>query len=261
MMRIDMLLKEKYGFSRQKAQQLIKEGAVKLNGKTVNKPSETADETCTVEILENDVLKYVGRGGLKLEGAIKAFGLDISGMTCVDIGASTGGFTDCMLQNGAKFVYAVDVGTAQLVDSLKSDKRVASFENTDISDFSCPEKAEFIACDVSFVSLSKILPHIDRLLGGDNAVVLVKPQFEAGREHLSKNGIVRDVKTHKKVLERIASEAAGCGLYCGGIEVSPIKGGDGNTEYLMLLERENKLRDITADIKRVIEKSQKKVNL
>lgn len=258
MMRIDMLLKEKYGFSRQKAQQLIKEGAVKLNGKTVNKPSETADENGVVEILENDVLKYVGRGGLKLEGAIKAFGLDISGMTCVDIGASTGGFTDCMLQNGAKFVYAVDVGTAQLAESLKCDKRVASFENTDISDFSCPEKADFVAADVSFVSLSKILPHIDRLLGGNNAVVLVKPQFEAGREHLSKNGIVRDVKTHKKVLERITSEASDCGLYCGGIEVSPIKGGDGNTEYLMLLERENKLRDIFADIKRVIEKSQKR---
>ncbi|MBQ9605017.1 MAG: TlyA family RNA methyltransferase [Firmicutes bacterium] len=251
MMRIDMLLKEKYGFSRQKAQQLIKEGAVKLNGAVVMKPSVSADENDNVEMLENDVLKYVGRGGLKLEGAIKSFGLDLKDMVCLDIGASTGGFTDCMLQNGAKYVYAVDVGTAQLADSLKSDKRVASFENTDISDFSCRENIGFIACDVSFVSLSKILPHIDRLLGGKNAVVLVKPQFEAGREHLSKSGVVRDVKVHKKVLERIVSEAAQHGLFCGGIEVSPIKGGDGNTEYLMLLERENRLRSVSEDIKRV----------
>ena len=252
MMRIDMLLKEKYGFSRQKAQSLIKESAVKLNGKIVKKSSENADENSVIEILENNVLKYAGRGGLKLEGAIKAFGLDLKDKVCIDIGASTGGFTDCMLQNGAKCVYAVDVGTAQLVDELKNDNRVKSFENTDIADFECPETADFIATDVSFVSLSKILPHIDRLLGGNKAVILVKPQFEAGREHLSKSGIVRDKKVHKKVLERIVTESARNSLYCGGITVSPIKGGDGNTEYLMLLERDNTFRDNEAEIKKAI---------
>ena len=144
-----------------------------------------------------------------------------------------------MLQNGAKYVYAVDVGTDQLIERLRNDSRVSCNENTNITDFECEEKADFISADVSFVSLEKIFPEADRLLKADGrAVVLVKPQFEAGREHLSKNGIVRDVKVHKNVIKRLVSSAAANNLYCAGLITSPIKGGDGNTEYLMLLERE-----------------------
>ena len=240
MMRIDVLLTQKFGLSRQKAQQLIKEGAVTTGGKTVTKPSLQVEENSAVEIAEDtDTLRFAGRGGLKLEAAIKAFDIKLDGLTCIDIGASTGGFTDCMLQNGAKYVYAVDVGTDQLIERLRNDSRVSCNENTNITDFECEEKADFISADVSFVSLEKIFPEADRLLkASGRAVVLVKPQFEAGREHLSKNGIVRDVKVHKNVIKRLVSSAAANNLHCAGLISSPIKGGDGNTEYLMLLERE-----------------------
>ncbi|MBR6400096.1 MAG: TlyA family RNA methyltransferase [Firmicutes bacterium] len=253
MKRVDIIIKEKFGLSRQKVQQLIKEGAVTVNKQPVKKPSQTAEETDEIEIADNtDTLRYAGRGGLKLEGALGSFGLDIGGRICIDIGASTGGFTDCMLQNGAKCVYSVDVGTAQLARGLRDDSRVHCFENTNIKDFVCDEAADFIAADVSFVSLEKIFPEIDRLLCGGCAVVLVKPQFEAGREHLSKNGIVRDIKVHKNILKRLVSAAAAHGLYCTGLVPSPIKGGDGNTEYLMLLERTPADTDISALIKQAV---------
>lgn len=242
MKRADILTAEKLGITRQKAQQLIKEGAVVINGKTVKKPSEQLDDSAELSVLENDALKYVGRGGLKLEAAIKAFGLDAKDRVCVDIGASTGGFTDCLLQNGAKKVYAVDVGTAQLAEKLQNDSRVCCFENTNITDFVCPEKADIAVCDVSFVSLDKILSNISALKP-EKAVVLVKPQFEAGRENISKNGIVKDPAVHKNVLRKVISAAAENGLFCGGIIPSPIKGGDGNIEFLMLLGRENGYAD------------------
>lgn len=257
MMRIDVLVKEKFGLSRQKVKQLIEEGAVKADGTVVKKPAFQVDENADITVLSDaDALKYAGRGGLKMEGAVKAFGLELDGLVCVDIGASTGGFTDCMLQNGAKKVYAVDVGTAQLLPSLREDGRVVCCENTNILDFDCPEKADFVAADVSFVSLEKILPKISVLLGGSRAVVLVKPQFEAGREHLSKKGIVRDPKVHKNVLMRVISMAKQCGLGFGGLALSPIKGGDGNTEYLLLLER-NAMADEKKAVAEVIDEAKK----
>ncbi len=256
MKRIDLLVKEKFNISRQKAAELIKEGVVSANGKTVSKPALMVDENADIKISDaNDTMRYAGRGGLKLEAALKGFKIDLNGLVCIDIGASTGGFTDCMLQNGASCVYAVDVGTAQLVERLKNDKRVFCFEQTNITDFVCPQRVDFAACDVSFVSLEKILPEIDRLLSADGqAAVLIKPQFEAGREHLSKNGIVRDTKIHKNVIVRLVSAAAQNGLYCAGLEISPIKGGDGNTEYLMYLKRSPQDIDIKALISGLLKK-------
>ena len=254
MIRADVFLKEKFNISRQKAAALIKEGAVTADGKRVLKPSEQIDENAEIKISEtNDTMRFAGRGGLKLAAAIESFKIDVNGLVCIDIGASTGGFTDCMLQNGAKRVYAVDVGTNQLVEKLKNDERVLCFEQTNITDFSCEEKADFIACDVSFVSLEKIFPEIKRLLSQNGcAAVLVKPQFEAGRENLSKNGIVRDTKVHKNVLTRLAGCAAENGLYCAGLDISPIKGGDGNTEYLLYLRQDVQSFDIRRAAEKVI---------
>ncbi len=256
MKRIDILIKEKYGISRQKASELIKEGAVTADGAPVLKPSAQFDENAEIKISEkNDTMRYAGRGGLKLEAALEDFKIKLDGLACIDIGASTGGFTDCMLQNGAGCVYAVDVGTAQLIDRLKNDERVFCFEQTNIIDFDCPQRLDFAACDVSFVSLEKIFPEIDRLLSKTGlAVVLIKPQFEAGREHLSKNGIVRDKRVHNNVISRLVSAAAQNGLYCAGLDISPIKGGDGNTEYLMYLKRVPQDMDIKAAISRLTEK-------
>lgn len=257
MKRIDVLIKEKYNISRQKAAELIREGAVFADGRRVLKPSAQADENTDIRISENnDTMRFAGRGGLKLAAALEGFGIDADGLVCLDIGASTGGFTDCLLQNGAKRVYAVDVGTAQLIDRLKNDERVLCFEQTNITDFVCHEKINLAVCDVSFVSLVKIFPEINRLLDDNgSAVVLVKPQFEAGKEHLSKNGIVRDVRVHKNVIKRLASAAAGNGLYCAGIDVSPIKGGDGNTEYLMFLKRDAAVFDVGAAAERAVKKA------
>ena len=249
--RLDMLLVEQgLSESREKAKAVIMSGCVYVNGQKEDKVGVAfAEEGLKLEVRGN-TLKYVSRGGLKLEKAVELWNLPLEGSICMDIGASTGGFTDCMLQNGAKCVYAVDVGTAQLAQRLKNDSRVYSFEQTNITEFYPEEKADFIAADVSFVSLEKIFPEADRLLAFDGtAVVLIKPQFEAGRENIGKNGIVRDRKIHKNIITRLAAAASVCGLYCAGIEVSPIKGGDGNTEYLMLLAREQ----IPFDIRKAAE--------
>ncbi|MGN1120178.1 MAG: TlyA family RNA methyltransferase, partial [Oscillospiraceae bacterium] len=199
-------------------------------------------------------LRYVGRGGLKLEKALTEFGIVLDGALCVDIGASTGGFTDCMLQNGASLVFAVDVGTNQLDEKLRRDDRVVSLEQTDIRSFEFSQYAErlpenfegadFVGTDVSFISLKAILPHIHRLLrNGAVAAALIKPQFEAatalcaGKSAIGKNGIVRDEKTRRKIVEEIRDFAQQCGFTVGGIVESPIKGGSGNTEYLMYLRK------------------------
>ena len=232
-MRLDIYLTEKsLCKSRTAAQSLIKSGGVFLNGKPCAKPSQEVSDDDSVEVT-GEQLRYVGRGGLKLEAALERFGLDISGAECVDIGSSTGGFTDCMLQHGAAKVWAVDVGRDQLDGKLRSDPRVVSMEQTDIRDAELPQ-VDFIGTDVSFISLRLILPHIFRLLkAGGRAVALIKPQFEAGRANLSKKGIVRDEKVRLRVRDDIAGFAEECGLTVVGTEVSPITGGDGNTEYLM----------------------------
>ena len=240
-MRLDVYLTEnKICKSRAAAQSLIKNGGVTLNGKAVTKNSIEVSENYIVSVIEQKQLKYVGRGGLKLERALELWRFDLNGALCIDIGASTGGFTDCMLQNGARKVYAVDVGRDQLDGKLRADSRVVSLEQTDIRDFSLPEneQADFIGTDVSFISLKMIFPHIYRLLkSGGYAVTLIKPQFEAGRKNLSKKGIVRDEKVRLSIVENIKNCALQCGFEIIGTEVSPIKGGDGNTEYLLALRK------------------------
>ncbi len=237
-MRLDVYLTEN-GLckSRTVAQNLIKSGGVSVNGKLCEKPSFEVADSDSVEIT-GEQLRYVGRGGLKLEGALKCFGLDISGMVCLDIGSSTGGFTDCMLQNGAAKVYAVDVGTDQLDEKLRDDSRVISMEKTDIRTAELPERVDFVGTDVSFISLKQVIPHIDRLLkSGGRAVALIKPQFEAGRSALNKKGIVKDEKTRRRVVEDITEFARQCGFVVVGTADSPIHGGDGNIEYLMCIEK------------------------
>ncbi len=241
-MRIDVYLADR-GIcpSRTAAVRLIEQGGVSVNGKTAEKPSIEVNDADDIRISEEKQLKYVGRGGIKLERAIEVFGICLDGKICIDVGASTGGFTDCMLQNGAKTVYAVDVGTAQLAEKLKNDSRVISLEQTDIRDFSPNFKADFIGADVSFISQKLILPHIFRLLkSGGEAAVLIKPQFEAGNKKLlTKKGIVKDEKIRKKIVEELKTFAEQCGFTLVGTEVSPIKGGDGNVEYLLGLRKEN----------------------
>lgn len=231
--RLDIVIKEKFGYSREYAKDIILKGYVFVNGKAITKPS--------FKILHNDNLfldekarpKYVSRGGFKLEKAIQYFNLNIKDNICLDIGASTGGFTDCMLKHGASLVYAVDVGTNQLVEKILKDKKVISIENMDIRNFIPPQKFDFISADVSFVSLKKIIPKITELIteqGG--CVLLIKPQFEAGRENIQKNGIVKNKNIHISILDDITNFCKENNLFIKDITYSPIKGGKGNIEYL-----------------------------
>ncbi len=240
-MRLDVYLTENgLAKSRERAKELIKAGQVAADGKTVLKPSFEVPEDCGVQVV-GEQLKYVGRGGLKLEKALSAFGIDISGRVCLDIGASTGGFTDCMLSGGAEFVYAVDVGHGQLDEKLRNDSRVLNMEKTNILEITAenfPKVPTFISADVSFVSLKKILPKIAELLTENGeAVVLIKPQFEAGKANIGKKGIVKDRKVHAAVLEDISSCCFSLGLEIHGLTHSPITGGDGNIEYLAHIKK------------------------
>ena len=238
--RLDILLAESgRAKSRSAAQQMIKEGSVTVNGKTALKPSEIYDdETDDISVsADSAVCRYVGRGGLKLETAIEAFGIDLNGAVCLDIGASTGGFTDCMLQHGAARVYAVDVGTSQLAEKLRNDDRVISLENLDIrkaTELDIPEKVGFISIDVSFISLKMILPEIKRFAdNGCRCCALIKPQFELGKKHIGKSGVVKDPKLHEKVVADITSFASALDFSDIRTVPSKITGGDGNREFLM----------------------------
>ncbi|MBP1560505.1 MAG: TlyA family RNA methyltransferase [Oscillospiraceae bacterium] len=239
-MRLDIYLAEKgLAKSRERAKELIKASQVTVNGKAASKPALEVSEGDEVKII-GEQLKYVGRGGLKLEKAIEHFGISLTGRVCIDIGASTGGFTDCMLQNGAAYVYAVDVGHDQLDGKLAEDSRVANMERTNIKDLSredFPKAPDFISADVSFVSLTQIIPKIKEFLPeGGEAAVLIKPQFEAGRSAVGKNGIVKDRKVHERVLEDMVSFCFSRGLSVAALTFSPISGGDGNIEYLAHLK-------------------------
>ena len=236
-MRLDVYLAEN-GLcrSRSRAQELIRKGAVSVGGKTQTKPSFEVPDGAEVDLLPDT--GFVGRGGEKLEGAVRAFGLDFSGKVCADLGASTGGFTDCMLRRGAAKVYAIDVGSGQLDPSLAAAERVVNMENTNIRymDPALIAPVDFAAADLSFISLKYIFPVLRGMLAPDaRAVCLVKPQFEAGREHIGKNGIVKDKKIHRAVLESVTASACENGLYPLALAVSPIRGGDGNTEFLLYL--------------------------
>ena len=238
MSRIDIeLVQRSLAKSRTLAQSLIKDGMVYVNGSRVQKPSfeVTAADEITVK---GDLPKYVGRGGIKLEKAITDFDITLHGLTCIDAGASTGGFTDCMLQNGAKLVYAVDVGSSQLDEKLRNDKRVISLENLDIRNAAekIPEKADFITADLSFISLKLVLPDIKKLLKPKgSAVALIKPQFEVGKSGLGKHGVVKDEALRNQAVAEIKSFAADLGFTVNGVITSPITGGEGNTEYLIYL--------------------------
>lgn len=246
--RVDVLLVRNGLFeSREKAQRAVMEGIIYIGDQRVDKPGSKLDSAAKLQV-KGHTLQYVGRGGLKLEKALKVFPIDVRGKLMLDIGASTGGFTDCALQNGASKVYALDVGYNQLAWKLRSDPRVIVMEKTN---FRYAEPADFqqgipdfATIDVSFISLKKILPPLIKILiPGSYVVALIKPQFEAGRDEIGKKGIVRDPKIHNQVLNHILHLAIDLGFSLCGLDFSPITGGDGNIEFLALLKTDNKKND------------------
>lgn len=234
--RLDVLLFERgLAESRQKAQALIMAGQVYVAGQKVDKAGAPTVEDAPIEV-RGGGLKYVSRGGLKLEKAMETWPIALAGAICADIGASTGGFTDCMLQNGAAKVYAVDVGYGQFAWKLRSDPRVVCLERTNaryLTHEEVPDQLDFASVDVSFISLNLILPALRGLMKPQGQVVcLIKPQFEAGREKVGKKGVVRDPAVHLEVLEHFLDHAAGADLSVLGLTYSPIRGPEGNIEYL-----------------------------
>ena len=239
--RLDLILVEREIFeTREKAKREIMAGNVIVNEQTVTKAGTNFNDDEKTVIRIKDRLKYVSRGGLKLEKAIKVWELDFSGKTVLDIGASTGGFTDCALQNGAKKVYSVDVGTNQLDWKLRNDERVVSIENMHIKDLELEnlknEKMDFIVIDVSFISLTKVIPYLNKFLNTEGKVImLVKPQFEVGKEKIGKNGIVTEEQYHDEAIKKIISFIKDNSYKLIGVEESPIRGTKGNKEFLMLI--------------------------
>ncbi len=255
--RLDVLLVERgLQESRQKAQAIIMSGDVFVAGRRVDKPGTAVPEDA--EIAVRGALPYVSRGGLKLEKAMASFPIDLHGAVCADIGASTGGFTDCMLQNGAEKVYAVDVGYGQLAWKLRSDPRVVCLERTNaryLTHEQVPDELDFASVDVSFISLKLILPPLHGLLrDGGRAACLVKPQFEAGREKVGKKGVVRDPAVHLEVLEHFLDHAREAGFSVLGLTYSPIRGPEGNIEYLGCLEK-GPWQDAAFDLRALVEES------
>lgn len=235
--RVDILLVEKgLAKSREKAKAIIMAGLVRAGGVPVASASDMFEETCELA-LAGDNCPYVSRGGLKLEKALDTFLIDLCGKTCLDIGCSTGGFTDCMLQHGADFVYAVDVGYGQFDWKLRNDERVKLFERTNaryLDEDSFEKPVDFASIDVSFISLKLILPVLLKIRHSDDlqAAVLIKPQFEAGRDKVGKKGVVRDASVHEEVLQTVLEFAQDAGFGVAGIDFSPVKGPNGNIEYL-----------------------------
>ena len=254
--RLDVLLVEKgLAASREKAKTMIMEGNVFINNNREDKPGSTFPEDVEIEI-HGKTLQYVSRGGLKLEKAINHFDMSVQDAVCMDIGASTGGFTDCMLQNGAKKVYAVDVGYGQFAWKLRQDERVVCMEKTNIR-YVTPddigELLDFASCDVSFISLTKVLPVAKELLrDGGEMVCLIKPQFEAGKEKVGKKGVVREKSVHEEVITNVLSFASAIGFQIRNLEYSPIRGPEGNIEYLVHL-RKSEEENAEYNIKEVVD--------
>ncbi|MCX4304787.1 MAG: TlyA family RNA methyltransferase [Acetatifactor sp.] len=241
--RLDVILvKQGHAPSREKAKAIIMSGKVYVNGQKEDKAGTAFDESKIRLEVRGTTLKYVSRGGLKLEKAMEAWQLSLEGRVCMDIGASTGGFTDCMLQNGASRVYSVDVGHGQLAWKLRNDQRVVCMEQTNfryMKPEDIGEQLDFASVDVSFISLTKILiPARNLLKTGGEMVCLVKPQFEAGREKVGKNGVVREPEVHREVIERMVDYAHSIGFTVLHLEYSPIRGPEGNIEYLLHLGKE-----------------------
>ena len=240
--RLDVLLVNRgLAASREKAKAVIMAGIVYVDGQKEDKAGATFADTVNIEVRGN-TLKYVSRGGLKLEKAMSHFGLSLEGKVCMDVGASTGGFTDCMLQNGAVKVYSIDVGHGQLDWKLRNDPRVVCMERTNIR-YVTPEDigepASVVSIDVSFISLTKVLTPVRELLAENGEIVcLIKPQFEAGREKVGKKGVVRDPKVHLEVIRAVMDFASSIGFEILHLEFSPIKGPEGNIEYLLHLKKQ-----------------------
>ncbi len=239
--RLDIILVEKGLFpSREKAKAAIMAGVVLVDGQTVDKAGTQVSADAEFSIKQN-LCPYVSRGGLKLEKAINEFNIELTNAVCMDIGASTGGFTDCMLQRGATKVYAIDVGYGQLDYKLRTDPRVINMEKVNVRYLdtdTVEDEIDFVSIDVSFISLKLVLPVAASLLRENGSVLcLVKPQFEAGREQVGKKGIVRDPDVHKQVIENVIGYAAASGLYPAGLTFSPITGAKGNIEYLLWLQK------------------------
>lgn len=241
--RLDVILvNQGYAPSREKAKAIIMSGTVYVDGQKEDKAGTFFDESKIRLEVRGSSLKYVSRGGLKLEKAVDRWQLDFRGFVCMDIGASTGGFTDCMLQNGASRVYSVDVGHGQLAWKLRNDERVVCMEQTNfryVTGEDIREELDFASVDVSFISLTKILiPARNLLKCGGQMVCLIKPQFEAGKGKVGKNGVVREPEIHREVIAKIVDYAAGIGFSVLHLDYSPIKGPEGNIEYLLHLEKE-----------------------
>lgn len=263
-LRLDAYLTEQGLFeTRSRAQAAIMAGQVLVDEVKIDKPGTSVKEGAKIRIL-GDRLRYVSRGGLKLAKALQKFPVSVTGKVMADIGASTGGFTDCALQNGAVRVYAIDVGYGQLDWKLRNDPRVINMERTNarlLEADSLPEPIEAASIDVAFISLEKILPAVRKLLAADAFVIaLVKPQFEAGKENVGKKGVVRDLAVHKEVLRRIIAFAEQEGFGIGGLDYSPVKGPEGNIEYLLYLtatpaKNVSDTRLSLADIDRLVSES------
>lgn len=260
--RLDILLVERgLAESREKAKAIIMSGNVLVKGQREDKAGSMFDDKVEITIKGN-TLKYVSRGGLKLEKAIEQYDVSVKDKVCMDVGSSTGGFTDCMLQNGATKVYAVDVGTNQLAWKLRSDERVVSMEKTNIR-YILPEhlndSIEFASIDVAFISLTKVLAPVKGVLTPDGEIVcLIKPQFEAGREQVGKKGVVRDKNVHIDVIEAVISYAKSLCFQILRLDYSPIKGPEGNIEYLLHIKNSDKIDETTIsheEIKEIVEKA------
>lgn len=264
-LRLDIALVEQgYAQSREKAKALIMAGIVFVNNQKSDKAGNIVKPDDIIEV-RGETLKYVSRGGLKLEKAVASFSLNLDDYICADIGASTGGFTDCMLQNGAKKVYSIDVGYGQLAWKLRTDERVVNLERTNfryVTEEQIPDKLDFASVDVSFISLSLILPVMRNLLKDNGtAVCLIKPQFEAGKENVGKKGVVRDKNVHIAVIEKIINLAIECKFSLLGLDFSPVKGPEGNIEYLCYLKKEDNPQNLLeTTAKDVVEASYSKLN-
>ncbi|MBS6727807.1 MAG: TlyA family RNA methyltransferase [Lachnospiraceae bacterium oral taxon 082] len=260
--RLDILLvKRGLAESREKAKAVIMSGIVYVDGQKEDKAGQTFADTANIEV-RGSTLKYVSRGGLKLEKAMECFDVSVKDKVCMDIGASSGGFTDCMLQNGAKKVYAVDVGHGQLAWKLRNDTRVVVMEKTNIryvKPEDIGESIDFASIDVSFISLSKVLPAAYNLLGERGEIVaLIKPQFEAGREKVGKKGVVREKSTHIEVIQNCFAYAKENGFFVRELEFSPVKGPEGNIEYLYHLVKSGDV-DSDIDIEAVVNTAHEKL--
>lgn len=253
-----MLVNRGLATSREKAKAIIMSGIVFVDGQREDKAGSSFDEKVQIEV-KGSTLKYVSRGGLKLEKAMKHFDVTLKDKVCMDVGSSTGGFTDCMLQNGAVKVYAVDVGHGQLDWKLRNDERVVCMEKTNIryvTPDQIDELVEFSSIDVSFISLTKVLGPVKELLTDKGEIVcLIKPQFEAGREKVGKKGVVRDKNVHKEVIHMVMDYASSIGFILCNLEFSPIKGPEGNIEYLLHLSKDAEKTPGKIDVDAVVEAS------